>query len=102
MLFPRHAAVEDGGVGLPPHTALVYALDGVRFVAAAASRLALMRRVARYVERNVGDRRWANDAARVRQLLEHGAPDEAVVLSFALVGQRWDEEWIVVTYPSAP
>jgi hypothetical protein len=53
------------------------------------------------VERNVGDRLWANDAARVRLLLENGAHADAIELYFALVGQRWDDEWIVVTDPSA-
>ncbi len=101
IFVPRHAAAEDGGGVSPPHSAFVYALDGVRFVATAASRRALVRRVAYYVERNVGDRLWANDAARVRLLLENGAHADAIDLYFALVGQRWDDEWIVVTDPSA-
>jgi hypothetical protein len=101
ILIPRHAASADGVVFPLPHTALVYALDGVRFVATAASRRALMRRVAHYVERHADDALWANDASRVRRLLEDGAHEEAIELYFALAGQRWDDEWIVVTDPSA-
>lgn len=101
ILIPRLAASDDGVVISAPHTALVYALDGVRFVATAASRRALMRRVAQYVERHAGDALWPNDALRVRRLLEDGAHEEAVELFFALTGERWDEEWIVVTDPLA-
>jgi hypothetical protein len=102
ILVPRHAATGGGvAVPAPPHTPLVYALDGVRFVASAASRRALMQRVAQYVEQNAGERLWAGDARRVRQLVGDGAHEEAVELYFALVGERWDEEWIVVTDPSA-
>ena len=101
ILAPRHAASEDGAVTPSQCTALVYALDGVRFFATAPSTRALTRRVAHYVERNVDDRLWAADAARVRTLLETGAQAEAIELYFALVGERWDEEWIVVTDPSA-
>lgn len=101
ILIPRHAASADGVIVPAPHTAFVYALDGVRFVAAAASHRAVIRRVAQYVERRADDALWANDAGRVRRLLEDGAHEEAVELYFALAGQRWDEEWIVVTDPSA-
>ena len=83
------------------HTALVYALDGVRLVATAASRPALMRRLAEYVGRQACEMLCANDAHRVEALLGDQAYDEAVELYFVLVGERWDEEWIVVTDPYA-
>jgi hypothetical protein len=94
------AAVGDRVVPAP-HTALVYALDGVRFVAAASSRRALMRRVAEYVQRQAGEMLWEGDARRVDQLLVGAAYEEAVELYFALVGKRWDEEWILLTDPQA-
>jgi len=96
--WPR---VADGTVVRAPHTAVVHAPDGVRFVAAAASRHALMRRIADYVRRHADERLWASDAPRVHELLAAAAHEEAVELYFALVGQRWDEEWIVVTDPGA-
>ena len=100
-LVLRPAVAVDGAFIAASHTALVYALDGVRFVATATSRRVLMRRVAHYVERNADERLWANDASRVRLLLANGEHEEAVELYFALVGERWDEEWIVVADPSA-
>ena len=96
----RQGAAE-GGVVPTPHTAVVYALDGVRFVAAAPSRRALMRRVADYVQRHAAEKLWADDARYVHQLVAGSAHEEAVELYFALVGQRWDEEWIVLTDPGA-
>ena len=96
----RRGTAEDA-VFPAPHTAVVYAIDGVRFVAAATSRRALLRRVAQYVERHAGDRLWANDARRVHHLLDVAAHEEAVELYFALVGERWDEEWIVLSDPAA-
>jgi hypothetical protein len=84
-----------------PHTALVYALDGLRFVATAASRRTLIRRLADYVERRTSDSLWPADARQVEMLLAHGAEEEAVELYFALVGKRWDEEWLFLTDPCA-
>jgi hypothetical protein len=100
-LARRQAGGTDDRVIPAPHTAIVYALDGVRLIAAAASRHALMRRVAEYVRRQAGEMLWANDARRVDQLLAERAHEEAVELYFALVGQRWDEEWIVLADPTA-
>jgi hypothetical protein len=91
-----------GGRALPAvHTALVYALDGVRFVAAATSRRALILRVAEYVGRETNNRLWPADARQVETLLAGGAHEEAVELYFALVGKRWDDEWLLVTDPLA-
>jgi hypothetical protein len=90
----------DDRVVAASHTAIVYALDGTRFVAAATSRRALMRRVVGYVERRAEQALWEADALRVHQLLADGAHEEAVELYFAVVGQRWDEEWILITDPA--
>jgi hypothetical protein len=79
----------------------VYAPDGVRLVATASSRRALTRRIADYVERHASERLWPNDARLVHQLLGEAAHEEAAELYFALVGQRWDEEWIILADPAA-
>jgi hypothetical protein len=81
------------------HTAVVYAPDGVRLVAAAPSRRALIRRIADYVERHANETLWPNDTRLVHQLLAEAAHEQAVELYFALVGERWDEEWIVFGGP---
>jgi hypothetical protein len=96
----EQGAVEDGIVPAP-YTAVVYALDGVRLVAAATSRRALMQRVADYVQRHAGERLWATDARRVHQLVAGAAHEDAVEYYFAMVGQRWDEEWIILADPAA-
>lgn len=83
------------------HTAVVYAPDGVRLVAVASSRRALARRIAAYVEQHASERLWPSDARLVHQLLAEAAHEQAAELYFALVGQRWDEEWIVLGNPSA-
>lgn len=96
---------EQGTVaaGIVPalHTAVVYALDGVRFVAAAPSRRTLIGHLADYVRRCAADSLWASDARHVDDLLARGAHEDAVDLYFAVVGQRWDEEWIVLADPTA-
>jgi hypothetical protein len=96
----RGSVLEDALVPAS-HTAFVYAFDGVRFTASARSRRALMERLADYVRRHAGDRLWPQDARRVDQLLDGGAHEEAVELYFAVVGQRWDEEWVVLADPFA-
>jgi hypothetical protein len=97
---PYHLVVSEGAVsGL--HTAVVYAADGVRLVATAASHPALTRRIADYVQKHASDRLWPRDAYLVHQALADAAHEVAVELYFAFVGQRWDEEWIVLGDPSA-
>ena len=97
----RFQRAADGDVVPAPHTGIVYALDGARFVAAAASRRALMRRLAGYVGRHAEQRLWPDDARRVQNLLAEAAHEEAVELYFALVGERWEEEWILIANPAA-
>ena len=98
---PHHRPTADFGVVPAPHTAVVYALDGVRLVTAAPTRRALVEQLAEYVRRHAGERLWPADARQVDQLLAHGAQEEAVELYFGVVGDRWDEEWVLLTDPSA-
>jgi len=84
-------------------TAVVHAADGVRFVASAASRSALMDAVAGYVERRCDDLLWPDDAASVRALIVAGKVSAAVGAYFAKVGDRWDREELEVNawFPEA-
>jgi hypothetical protein len=77
--------------------AVVVAWDHVRFTASAPSRHQLLQHVARYVRRHVDDQLWPTDARDVRVLLEGGRLEAAVGRYFALVGARWDKEWLVMT-----
>jgi len=79
------------------HVAVVVAWDRVRFTASAPSRAQLLQHVARYVRRHADQQLWAADARDVRALLEGGRLEAAVERYFALVGGRWDKEWLVRT-----
>lgn len=84
-----------GPIGVPPvqlHLAIVYASDGVRFVAAAGSPRAARRRVSRYVAEHAEALLWPEDARRVEQLLGRGCEAEAIETYFRCVGDRWDIE----------
>lgn len=75
--------------------AVVHAVDGVRFATAAHSRRDLVGRLAEYARRR-GDHALRPDHARhLRGLLARGESEAAVELYFGLVGERWDEEWLV-------
>jgi hypothetical protein len=74
--------------------AIVYAHDGVRFVAAGLSRSALVSPLASYVMEQARLQLWPEDASRIEQLLSDGAPQGAIDLYFAAVGNRWDKEWL--------
>jgi len=75
--------------------AVVHAVDGVRFTAAAPSRRELVHRVAEYVQRWGGYVLRPDHARHLRGLLARGECEAAVELYFALVGKRWDKEWLV-------
>jgi hypothetical protein len=82
---------------------VVHAADGVRYSAAAGSRKELIQRLAEYA-RQRGDHVLLPDHARhLRSLLARRELEAAVELYFGLVGQRWDEEWLVtaVVNPAA-
>ena len=75
--------------------AVVHAADGVRFATAADSRTELVRRLAEYVARRAAHVLHAEHARHVRGLLARGEPEAAVEAYFGLVGERWDDEWLV-------
>jgi hypothetical protein len=82
--------------------AVVLAQDGVRFTASATCRDELMEHVARYVSDNVGFQLWPADAREVCASLDDGELEAAIDRYFALVGGRWDKEWLVVTAVDPP
>ena len=78
------------------HVAVVHTAGAISFVTAASSRAGLSKRLADYVRRRAGERLWAGDARRLRRLCAAKQFDRAVELYFASVGERWDEEWLVI------
>jgi hypothetical protein len=79
------------------YVAVVHTVDGVRFQAAAASRRELVHRIAEYVQRWGAYVLRPDHARHLRSLLVRGEWEAAVELYFALVGKRWDKEWLVTT-----
>ena len=77
------------------YVAVVHAVDGVRFTTSAASRRELVHRVAEYVQRWGGYVLRPDHARHLRGLLARGEWEAAVELYFALVGKRWDKEWLI-------
>ena len=77
------------------YVAVVHAVDGVRFTASAPSRRELVHRVAEYVQRWGGYVLRPDHARHLRSLLARGESEAAVELYFALVGKRWDKEWLI-------
>jgi hypothetical protein len=81
--------------------AVVHADDGVRFMTVASSRRDLVHRVAEYVRKWGGYLLRPDHARHLRSLLLRGESEAAVELYFALVGKRWDKEWLVTAVVSA-
>ena len=83
------------------YIAVVHADDTVRFATSAPTRAELAKRLAEYV------RRWGDHVLRpdhahhLRGLLIRGEWEAAVEFYFGLVGERWDEEWLVTAVVSA-
>jgi hypothetical protein len=77
------------------YVAMVHAADGLRLVVAGASRAELVRRLAEYVRRRAVHMLTDEHARHVRGLLARGEMEAAVETYFGLVGERWDEEWLV-------
>ena len=74
---------------------VVHSVDGVRLIVAVDSRRQLVERLAEYA-REHGDHALRPDHSRhLRGLLARGELEAAVEAYFALVGKRWDEEWLV-------
>ena len=86
----------EAGDTLALHLAVVHDANAVRLVTAATSRAALTERLAGYVRRHAGNQLWPRDARRLRRLLAAGQFDRVVELYFASVGERWDEERLVI------
>jgi hypothetical protein len=80
--------------------AVVHADDGVRFMTVASSRRDLIHRVAEYVRKWGGYLLRPDHARHLRSLLLRGESEAAVELYFALVGKRWDKEWLVTAVVS--
>jgi hypothetical protein len=80
--------------------AVVHADDGVRFMTVASSRRDLVHQVAEYVRKWGGYVLRPDHARHLRSLLLRGEAEAAVELYFALVGKRWDKEWLVTAVVS--
>lgn len=77
--------------------AVVSTFDAVRFSAAAMTRHELVERIAEYVRGNAHEQLWPAHAAEVSALLDAGLLEPAIDRYFTLVGERWDDEWLVTT-----
>lgn len=77
--------------------AVVSTFDAVRFSAAAMTRHDLVEQIAEYVRRNAHEQLWPAHAAEVCVLIDTGLLEPAIERYFALVGERWDDEWLVTT-----
>ena len=75
--------------------AVVHACDGIRLAAEADSRAELVRGLAEYVRRRAAHVLHDEHARHVRALLARGELEVAVEAYFRLVGERWEEEWLV-------
>src|SRR5262245_13712785 len=73
-------------------TAVVHAVDGVRFVATAASPEHLVAQIVGYVAERCEFVLWPRIAAQVRSLIDTAHHSAAIALYFDHVGDRWDEE----------
>jgi hypothetical protein len=87
--------VPAGRAGAELFLAVVHARDGIRLAAVADSRRQLVSRLAEYVRRRAVHVLRAEHARHVRALLARGELEAAVEVYFRLVGERWDEEWLV-------
>lgn len=76
------------------HVAVVYAVDGIRFLTAARSAEELMGKVAAYIEENVEYLLRPEDSVRVRALLAEARVPDAVTVYFERVGERWEREYL--------
>jgi hypothetical protein len=78
--------------------AIVHADDGVRFMAATGFRRELVHRVADYVRERCDDMLSPEHACHLHGLLVRRETEAAVELYFAVVGSRWDKEWLVTAF----
>ena len=73
---------------------IVWAVDGPRFAAVAATEEDCLAQIARYVANQAPWQLWPPSARRVAKLLAAGDQAGAATEYFGHVGERWDEEWL--------
>ena len=78
------------------HVATVLCASEVRLVTAATSRQALERNIADHVRKNARHQLPPKAADKVYRLLESNRFGRAIETYFASVGERWDEERLVI------
>jgi hypothetical protein len=78
--------------GRAVHVAVVHADDGVRFVTASATKQALTRQLAEYVEERASEQLWPAEAERTLRALREGDLEQAIEVYFESGSRRWDNE----------
>lgn len=73
---------------------VVWAIDGPRFAAVAATEDDCLAQICRYVAEQAPWQLWPPSAGRVATLLAAGDQAAAVREYFNHVGERWDAEWL--------
>lgn len=73
---------------------VVWAIDGPRFAAVAATEEDCLSQIGRYVAEQAPWQLWPPSAGRVATLLAAGDQAAAVREYFTHVGERWDAEWL--------
>jgi hypothetical protein len=82
------------------YTAVIHAVDGVWFTAAAPNAWSLASQVVEYIEGRCDDTLWPAMAAEVRGLIAARRPYAAIAAYFLHVGARWDEEFLELGGPA--
>ena len=75
--------------------AIVHSRDGVHLVATGPEEAAFAQ-VGEYVRSRAEHQLWPHQAAQLQELLAQGRVRDAVEFYFARVGDRWDQEYLVV------
>ena len=73
---------------------IVWAVDGPRFTAVAATEEDCVAQIARYVADQAQWQLWPSSARRVAILLAEGDHAGAITEYFVHAGERWDAEWL--------
>lgn len=84
------------------YLAAVVGRDGVCFTTAAMTHGNLLHAVAEYVSERAPLQLWPADAAAVHEKLSRGDYQAGIDRYFAAVGDRWDDEWLVMTEVGLP
>ena len=86
--------VARGRENVTAFVSVVWAGDGPRFAAVAATEEDCLAQIARYVAEQAQWHLWPPSAGRVAALLAAGDHAAAVIEYFSHVGERWDKEWL--------